>query len=124
MASSDIPIPVQIRPNQPVELSNLILSLTEEAERAVTERWQQRIIARIADQVESELREGLPLAAPDSEKAALGIIKGVAGDLRAASQALFVAAEQLKRAGRAFQASQAHQAGRQAAEAAEGLIGA
>ena len=103
---------------------NPALALFELAEEAVAERWRLRIVQRIANQLDRELSEGLPMRAPSSEEVALGIIKGVASELRAATDALSAAATVLKNAGKGHQASQAHQAAQRAAKAAEDLIGA
>jgi hypothetical protein len=100
------------------------VALTEAAEAAVAQRWLDRIVFRLAEQIDRELRQGLALSVPTSEEQALGIIKGVAADLRAASQALFKAADDLKRVGKGYQASQAHLAAQRANQAAEDLIGA
>lgn len=101
-----------------------IVALTADAEDQVAQHWRDRIVTRIAESIDRELREGLPMQAPSSEEQALAIVKGVAGELREAANSLFYAAGVLKACGKAYQASQTHQSGQRALKVAEDLIGA
>jgi hypothetical protein len=82
----------------------------------------QHAIARFDRPLEAELFGDNRTLIPDSEQAALGLLRSTATDLHAAGAALDVAAEWLKNLGKGFQASQAKQAANAAHAAAKGLV--
>lgn len=66
------------------------------AEAVVTRRWQDRIVFRLAERMERDLRDGLPAPAPSDGQSASTLIRGLAEELRTAGKALEHAANRLK----------------------------
>lgn len=66
------------------------------AEAVITKRWQDRIVFRLAERMERDLREGLPAAMPSDGQSASVLIRGLAEELRTAGAALEHAANRLK----------------------------
>ncbi len=98
--------------------------IVQQAESSVVLRWHERIAARIANQMDRELREGCPDRLPDNEQAALAMIRSIARELEEAADALEQAAQRLKRAGDGVGAAQTMHMAKKKRDAARGLVGA
>jgi hypothetical protein len=121
------PIPKPLPPppmasNEPVR-PNTALRLVEDAERVVRERIRERVVKRLADTLERELREGLPGPPPSPEQVAYALIKSLAHDLQAAGAILERSAKALNSAGKATEANLAMMAAQRAKKAAEDILG-
>lgn len=79
-------------------------------------------IARLDRPLEAELFGESRTLVPDSEQAAMSMLRSTATDLRAAGSALDHAAELLKQLGKGWQASAMKQASQAAHAAAKGLV--
>ncbi len=100
-----------------------IHELMDQAEDLVAERFRQRIVERIAEKRERELREGL-VSLPSTEQQALALLKDLGTHVDGFAKAFKHFAEVMKRAGLGTDAVAALRASKHAAEIAEGLLGA
>jgi hypothetical protein len=102
----------------------LAFELELASQHRVRDQWQERIIMRMAEQVEKDLRAGGPVQLPSTEQQALALIKGVAQELEDAARALDIAAARFKNiTGQVNAANETKRAAIKARKAAEGLIG-
>jgi hypothetical protein len=97
-------------------------SITDEAESLVAERLRGRIVKRLADKLERDLREGLHSPPPSPEQVAYALIKSLAHDLQAAGAILERSAKALNSAGKASDANLAMMAAQRAKKAAEDIL--
>jgi hypothetical protein len=94
------------------------------AQSRVNRRLRERLVVRLEEEIERDLREGGPTPLPTNEQAAMAMIRSMAGHLEEAAEALDQLAAHLKSdGGKGFRASQAKQAAMKARKAARELIG-
>ena len=89
----------------------------------VGQQWRVRAAHHLVRRLNALLRDGLPVSMPDTEQAALALVKAVGDDLRQAGLALHSAAERLHRQGDSYGARLSREAGTKAKDAAKGLLG-
>lgn len=100
--------------------ADVLVMLTEIAEKRVAERLRERVVERMVEQLEREVVD--PARMPSTEKAALAMIRGVADELRVAGEELERAAAHLKQAGLGPSASRVHVAAQRAESLASELV--
>lgn len=77
---------------------NACEAIEAEARARVAAHCRERVIQLLAEAMDRELRHGAPARPPSGEQEALAMIRTVAQDIKAAADALDVAAEALREA--------------------------
>lgn len=97
--------------------------LVDRAEALVSDRWHQRIVQRLAESRERELREGIPLAPPSTDDAIRALLKDLGTETQAGAEALERAASELSKCAKAYQARLTYEAHLRLQKTADGLLG-
>lgn len=102
---------------------NIAEQIADEAEARVAKLWHDRIVTRLAAELDRELRDGLPMRDATDLAVARRMIKELSVELKVAATKCNVAAAWLREKGEAKKASEMHQAAGRAFSVYEAVAG-